>query len=284
MHSVEETFTFWATVLGTALAVFDLIHSRAWLTGISLTFLGAAIFSSLYAWRERRTVKSATVKIEGRSIDSLNIANLRRRINQSLVIQEGEQLARIEGEDLTMTWRYTGYCRAEQETAMEFSVDSDNNVPFDELRCVAYDLRRDPGMQHKIRPLLVGPDGISKKIAVPFLAPLKVQEPFGVLLKCHLPGCMKDGLEYYTSTLSLGQDQVRRSAVRLLFVGERPEWVRVYECDSFGNAALLKDLQAARENNQMSEYVDVADNVPAQSARIYAFMRADGRGRSWWHG
>src|SRR6266404_4844550 len=44
--------------------------------------------SSLYAWRERCTVKSATVKIEGRSIDSLNIANLRRRINQSLAIQE----------------------------------------------------------------------------------------------------------------------------------------------------------------------------------------------------
>ena len=76
---------------------------------------------------------------------------------------------------------------------MQFSIDSDNNVPFDDLICFAYDLRRDPGMQHKIRPILIGNDGNSKKIATPFLAPLVAQEPFNLLLKCHLPGCMKTG-------------------------------------------------------------------------------------------
>jgi hypothetical protein len=189
------------------------------------------------------------------------------------VIQEAHQVARIEGEDLTMTWTYAGYCRAERETAIEFSVDSDNNVPFDKLKCQAYDLRRDPGMRHQIRPILIGPDGISKKLAVPFLEPLMAQEPFSVLLKCHLPGCMKAGLEYYTSTLSLGQEQVRHSVVRLLFVRQYPEWVRVYECDKFGATTLLKDLRPARENMELSEYVDAAEGLAAQSARVYLFWR-----------
>jgi len=156
---------------------------------------------------------------------------------------------------------------------MEFSVDSDNNVPFDDLKCIAYDVLRDPNMRHEISPFLVGPDGNSKKIAVPFLEPLVAQEPFCVLLKCHLPGCMKTGLEYYTSTLSLGQDNVRRSVVRLLFVGRQPEWLRVYECDLSGNATLLKDLKPTRESKELSQYLDIAEGVAAQSARIYLFWR-----------
>src|SRR5207244_4209444 len=123
-------------------------------------------------------VKSAAVKVEGRSIDSLNVATLSRRITRSLVIQEAHHAAKIEGENLTIAWTYTGYCDADQETAMEFSVDTDNNVPFDTLKCFAYDLRRDPDRKHKIRPILVGSDGISKKIAVPFLKPIMAQEPF----------------------------------------------------------------------------------------------------------
>src|SRR5205814_1827088 len=111
--------------------------------------------------------------------------------------------------------------------------------------------------KHRIRPMLVGADGISKKIAVPFLEPASAQQPFNVLLKCKLPGCMKAGMEYYTSTLSFGQEQVRRSTVRLLFFGERPAWVRVYVCGASGSAKLLKDLQPLRANHEVSEYLDI---------------------------
>ena len=45
-------------------------------------------------------------------------------------------------------------------------------------------------MVRPIRPLLVGPEGISKKISVPFLEPLKANQAFGVLLKCTLPRCL----------------------------------------------------------------------------------------------
>ena len=283
MLSFEETAAAWATILGTLLSVVGLIRSRAWLTGISLLFVGVSIIAGLYARRQRLIINSAAVNIEGRGIDSLNIANLRRRLNRSLVIQEAHHVARIEGEDLRIDWQYSGYCRIAQETAIEFSVDSDNNVPFADVECFGYDLQHDPGKKHRIRPILLGPDGISKKIAVPFLEPLAFQQPFSVLLECALPGCMRSGLEYYTSTLSFGQDQVRSCTVRLIFAGDRPEWVRAYETVASGGTKLIKDIKLHREHQEVSEYMDVIENVPAQSARIYVFWRAAARGRGRCH-
>jgi len=238
----------------------------------------AAILTGLYARNRRLVVEGASVVVAGRSIDSLNVANLRRRVNRSLLIQEVHHTARIRGEDLDMTLRYAGYCRAEKETAMEFSIDTDNNIPFADLECFAYDLQNDPGRKHKIRPMLVGGDGISKKIAVPFLESLGAHQPFSVLLKCSLPGCMKAGLEYYTSTLSFGQDRVRRCTVSLTFFGGRPAWVRAYECARFGRTKLLRDLRPVVENQEFSEYMDTAEQLEAQSARIYVFWRASSSG------
>jgi hypothetical protein len=279
MNFSDESLASWASILGTLISFLGLIQSRAWLTAIGIFFIGASLIAIAYARRERRVVTSAMVQVEGRSIDSLNIANLRRRVNRSLMIQEAHQVARIEGEDLKITWQYTGYCRARRETAIEFSIDSDNGIPFDSLDCVAYDLRCDPERKHKIRPILIGTDGLSKKIAVPFLEPLTVQQPFTILLKCALPGCMKAGLDYYTSTLSFDQDRVRYLTVRLIFVNNRPQWVRLYQCAASGSAKLLKDLRPFLQDQYLTEYLDVAKDVAAQSARIYVFRRATLLGR-----
>ena len=273
MHSFQESLVSWATILGTFLSVFGLVQSRPWLIGMSALFFGTSIIAGLYARQEHLIVNSGGVKIEGRSIDSLNIANLTRRRNRTLVIQEAHQVARIEGEDLRIAWQYVGYCRADQETAIEFSIDTDNNIPFDQLECFAYDLRSDPGQEHKIRPLLVGTDGISKKIAVPFLQPVAAHQPFSVLLECWLPGCMKAGLEYYTSTLSFDQDVVGRATVQLIFIGDRPDWVRVYECAAARRPKLLKDLRPLREDQEISEYLDTSVHMEAQSRRVYMFWR-----------
>jgi hypothetical protein len=134
MDSFKESVTLWATVVGTALTVVGLVQSRRWLTAISLLVVVASVFLALYAKRQRQFVAAAEVKIEDLSIDSLNVANLRRRLNRSLVIQEADHVALIDGQDLTVTWRYAGYCRAKQETAIEFSIDTDNNIPFYRMR------------------------------------------------------------------------------------------------------------------------------------------------------
>src|SRR6202035_5235258 len=106
MHSFQESVVSWATILGTLLSVFGFVQSSPWLVGLSALFFGTSIIAGLYARKEHLIVNSGLLKIEGRSIDSLNLANLTRRRNRSLVIQEAHQEARIEGEDLRIAWQY----------------------------------------------------------------------------------------------------------------------------------------------------------------------------------
>ena len=290
MDSFKDSVAFWTTVIGTIAGLFGVVRSDGWLAVIGAAVVAGSIGALAYAERQRELLQSAALKVAGRSIDSLNLAGLRRRLNRSLVIQRAENLAVIDGEDLTVRWKCEGYCRADRETAIEFSIDAAANIPFAELDCVAFDLRRDPEKEHAIRPMLVGPDGISKKIAVPFLAPLGPQEPFSVLLECRLPRCMKAGIDYYTTTLSFDQPTVPRYSARLRFLRGTPQWVRVYECRAGGTPSLLKDLRPGTSEGEIAEYVDGGENVPAESARIYVFLRrlpavdsalSGGRGATW---
>ena len=273
MNPLKDSTAFWATILGTLVGLFGVIQNFTWVMLGEFLLATGSLGALLYAQRQRLRLRSVDLVINGHSIDSLGMAGLRRRINRTLVIQEVRNVAVIDGEDLTVTWRCAGYCRADRETMIEFSIDADRHVPFDQLECAAYDLRRDPGRHHCIKPFLVGPDGIAKKIAVPFLEPLAAEEPFAVLLTCHLPGCMTRGIDYYTATLSFAQDRVGRYSSRLSFAHDRPAWVRVYEQRPGCEARLLNDLRPVHEDAGTSEYLDVAADVPASSARIYVFMR-----------
>jgi hypothetical protein len=262
-----------ATIVGTLVSLLGLLQSRAWLLLTSLVFVCVAIFAGYQARKGRLAMEAASIVIEGHSIDSLNVANLRRRVNRTFFVQDVQHTVRIAGEDMGISWRYSGYCRSDGTAAMGFSLDSDSSTPFERLNCVGYDLGRDPDMNHPIRPILTGAESISKKLSVPFLAPLRTNEPFGVLLKCTLPHCVKPGFSYYTSTLSFAQDRVRRCTVRLIFVGSAPSWVRVYECVAQGPAKLLKNLVPSRREANEFEYLDVVEDRPGESARIYVFWR-----------
>ena len=268
-----ESFAALATIVGTILGLLAIIQARNWLIVVSLPLVGLAIVAGFYARRERLAVKAATITIEGRSIDSLNVANLRRRVNRTLTIQEAHHTARIEGEDLKIEWVYSGYCRAKQESAMEFSVESEQQVSFDRLDCFAYDLGHDPAMAHKIRPLLIGADGVSKKLSVPFLAPLRAKQAFRLMLKCTFPRATKVGFGYYSSTLSFAQNTVPRCTVRLIFSDSEPVWVRVYESSLPQKPTLVKILMPVRQKPGEFEYLDVVQDVAGRSARVYAFWR-----------
>jgi hypothetical protein len=141
------------------------------------------------------------------------------------------------------------------------------------MECVAFDLGEDPEMTHKIRPLLVGSDGISKKIAVPLLTTKKAEEPFSILLKCRLPRCVSAGDGYYTSTLSFAQDRVRRCTVRLIFIGTAPSWMRVYVGTPKRAPELVRTLPPSRQEPNTCEYLDIVEDCPGQSARVYKFWR-----------
>jgi hypothetical protein len=222
MQYLLPTLASITALLGPIAAILGLIQSRGWLTGLGTIVFGISIAAVVYARSQRLRVDAASVEIEGISIDSVNAANLRRRANRRLTVQSADHIVTIDGADLDMIWRYAGYCRARRESAMEFSVDSGNSIPFEDLDCYAYDLKRDPEKKHKIQPLLIGPDSISKKIAVPFLEPLLAQQPFDIMLHCRMPATYKPGTGYYTSTLSFDQDKVGRSRFISRFSARNP--------------------------------------------------------------
>jgi len=273
MDTLKDSVASWAAIVGTLLGLIGLLQSVTWLAAVGSAAVLCSIGVLVYAGRQRRRLKLGYLSISGRSIDSLNMANLKRRLNRNLVIQEAENTATIWGADLTVTWTGRGYCKAGRETTVEFSVDSDTHIPFDEVEFFAFDLGHDPRREHRIHPMLIGLDGISKKIAVPFLEPLRAQEPFSVAVTYSLPGCMRTGVEYYTATLSSDQECVQRYSTRLSFVNSHPKWLRVYECSADGVLRLVKDLPPSQENDTATEYLDVATDVSARSARIYVFRR-----------
>jgi len=268
-----ESLAALATIVGTIVSVLALLQSRAWLLLISLLVVCLSILAVLYARKQRLALDAASTVIEGHSIDALNIGNLRRYVNRTLVVQEAQHTAKIEGEDLEITWRYSGYCKARSESSIEFSVNSENNTAFGKLNCIAYDLGNDPEMSHEIQPLLVGPEGLSKRISVPLLRPLSANQPFEVMLRCSLPRCIKAGFSYYASTLSFSQDRVGRCEVRMIFVGAAPSWLRVYESTLQKPAALVKSLAPSRQEPGLCEYLDIAEDRKGQSTRVYMFWR-----------
>ena len=136
MDSLNDSLASWATILGTLVAVFGAVQSRSWLLAAGVLATIGSLGALLYANKQREIVQSAALKVAGRSIDSLNAASLRRILNRSLVVQQAENVAIIDGEDLAITWECTGFCRADRETAIEFSIDADTNVPFDGLDCL----------------------------------------------------------------------------------------------------------------------------------------------------
>jgi len=102
-----EAIVALATIVGTATSVLAVIQSRAWLVFTSLCFVILSIIAGLYARKKRLALNAALNEIEGHSIDSLNIANLKRRVNRTLVIKRPitrrESKARI--------WRSPGSTR-----------------------------------------------------------------------------------------------------------------------------------------------------------------------------
>jgi hypothetical protein len=94
-----------------------------------------------------------------------------------------------------------------------------------------------------------------------------------MMLKCTLPRCIRVGVGYYASILSFAQDRVRRCEVRLIFVGAAPAWLRVYESTLQKPATLVKSLAPSLRDQGLCEYVDIAEDRPGQSARVYIFWR-----------
>ncbi len=270
MADTQRNALLW-TAIGSGLAFCGLAADVTWVTFGGIVCTTVPAIRSLHLRGKHPASPPWPTHIEGLNIDSLYIANLRRRLNQTLTLRRAFQVAIVNGADLNIAWQYDGVCRSEPETSIEFSIDSESSATFEQLDCVVFDLRNDPQRQHPIQPSLLGGDGLSKKIQARFLQPLSAEEPFNMLLQCRLPNCISTGVQYYTSSLSFDQRSIDSSSVHLIFVGARPEWVRVYQCRSRKEPKFLGDLRAFRDDGVTCEYFDIARDVPGQSVLVYLY-------------
>jgi len=126
--------------------------------------------------------------------------------------------------------------------------------------------------------VLVGPESISKKIAVPFLEPLRAQQPFDIELHCRLPSSCKLGLHYYTSTLSFDQEAVDICTVHLAFVGLKPNG-----CGSMNAilpaSATGEDLAPRARWPRTERISGCGARLERAIGEIYLFRRADAHSR-----
>src|ERR1035441_1333175 len=82
MESFKDSLAYWSSILDTVLGVLGIIKSSRWLAVLgSFLFTGSAA-ALLYVQRQRQRLRLAAVRIEGRSIDSLNAASLGRRLDR----------------------------------------------------------------------------------------------------------------------------------------------------------------------------------------------------------
>ncbi len=56
-------------------------------------------------------------------------------------------------------------------------------------------------------------------------------------------------------------------------MARKTKWVQVYECLFGGHRRLVRTLSPVRQDNSAVKCWDRAENRPAQSARIYLFLR-----------
>jgi hypothetical protein len=86
MDSFKDSLGYWSSILGAALGLLGLIESLQWLAISGLIVLAVSVGALFYAEKQRQRLKLAAIRIEGRSIDSLNLASLGRRLNRTLAL------------------------------------------------------------------------------------------------------------------------------------------------------------------------------------------------------
>jgi len=274
MSQAVESIAFWSEIIGEVVTVYSLIESHKAKTLLGILFFSTTILLTFRLFNLKKYIKTTNTVIGNKKIDALNVANIAKTANKSLKIQEATHLIRVHGKKLILNLDYSGYCKSKEgESGFVFSIDSDVSIPFEKLTCHGFDLLNDPRKKHKIFPLLLGADGLTKRVGLPFIRHLSEGDPFHVVLFCELPGCMRFGKDYVTATLAFNDNtRIKNFSVKLEFVKGHPKWVRLYDATS-GEPRLIKDLKPARTKAHSVYYEENYKNIEGEKAFVYLFER-----------
>lgn len=267
---------FWISIIGLLLSIYGVINKHITLTSFGLFFFVISVALALKLFELNKIIKKSNISIADMKIDALNLANLSKVRNKTLKVQEASHWFKIIGTNLSMTFKYSGYCKSTSgESGFVFNVDSDVNISFAKLTCFGYDLENDPKRSHMIKPFLIGSDGLSKRVKLPFAKMIRKGEQFRIIFYCELPGCIKPGKDYVISSLFFEDDStIQRFSNHLEFVSDFPKWVRLYDATQ-DNPTLLKDLKPQYHQGMTVYYKDSYNNIGPDKAFIYLFERKE---------
>jgi len=153
----KKNISLFIGAAGFLLSIYGLIENKSYilLFGVSSSII--AIYFGYRLIKEKQRYSKANIEIEGHRIESLNLANITRRQNKTLFIQQAKHIATISGVDLALEFDYSGYCsKNSHENGVDFSVDSDVNIEFRDMQIYGFDLKDDPNRLHEIKPILTG--------------------------------------------------------------------------------------------------------------------------------
>ncbi len=119
-----QQISFWIRLLGIIISVYGLFQNRSFYIILGVVFFTSSALLSLKLLSTKRKLKKSNIILEGRSIDALSLANLKRLHNESLKVQEAVHWFRIFKNDLIIFFKYIGYCKNKSgENGFIFSID-----------------------------------------------------------------------------------------------------------------------------------------------------------------
>ena len=271
MPRSPQEWTAWFGLVGAIATVVALFNNRFAVALASFASV-AVIASAAMVTRARRRTRAAGLSVEGMALDSLRLAELGRTVSRDVIVSRAIHRARIAGADLEQWIELTGTAR-KRVGELAFSIDSDSRDSGEQWRCRGYDLAVDPHAEHPIQPI-VGADGLSRKLVVPLAEEVRANGSVHVGIESSSIGCMRDGKDYFFSSLAFDQIPPVDWTIELTFACSTPSYVRQYGVSEGGQPYLRSSVVGATRAGDTC-YMVRDRSSPARDTRIFVFYRSE---------
>jgi hypothetical protein len=206
------------------------------------------------------------------TLDSLRLSELSRTVSRDVIVSSVVHRARVAGADLEQWIECTGTAR-KRVGECAFSIDSDARASGPASTCRGYDLARDPNAQHPIEPIVMA-DGLSRKLVVPLAEEVEANGRVHAAIKSKSIGCMREGKDYFFSSLAFDQVVQIDWTIELIFRGSKPSWVRQYGLSRGGQPRLLSSVVGTSRADETC-YVVRDKRSPPRDVRIFVYERTE---------
>ena len=269
MPRSPQEWTAWFGLVGAIATVVALFNNRFAVALASFASV-AVIASAVMVTRARRRTRAAALSVEGMALDSLRLAELGRTVGRDVIVNRAIHRARVVGADLEQWIELTGTAR-KRVGELAFSIDSDARDSGEQWRCRGYDLAVDPHAEHPIQPIVMA-DGLSRKLVVPLAEEVRANGSVHVAIESRSIGCMRDGKDYFFSSLAFDQIPPVDWTIELEFAGAAPTYARLYGVTD-GGRPYLKCSLVGTTGPSGTNYTARDKASPARDVRVFVFDR-----------